>query len=135
VPRSIAFPEKTNESNVTGFLNMLIAAKENKVKRFVYASSSSVYGDEPTLPKREEKIGNPLSPYAVSKYTNELYAQVFFKTYGLEPLGFDISMYLAPIKTPKDNMLRLFLFSSIIFFKTNLFISMAMEAIHEILLL
>jgi UDP-N-acetylglucosamine 4-epimerase len=101
VPRSIAFPEKTNESNVTGFLNMLIAAKENNVKRFVYASSSSVYGDEPTLPKREEKIGNPLSPYAVSKYTNELYAQVFFKTYGLETIGLRYFNVFGPNQDPE----------------------------------
>lgn len=100
VPRSIAFPEKTNESNVTGFLNMLIAAKENKVNRFVYASSSSVYGDEPSLPKIETKIGNPLSPYAVSKYTNELYAQVFYKTYGLETIGLRYFNVFGPNQDP-----------------------------------
>ncbi len=100
VPRSIAFPEKTNESNVTGFLNMLIAAKENKVKRFVYASSSSVYGDETSLPKIETKIGNPLSPYAVSKYTNELYAQVFYKTYGLETIGLRYFNVFGPNQDP-----------------------------------
>lgn len=101
VPRSIAFPEKTNESNVTGFLNMLIAAKENKVHRFVYASSSSVYGDEPSLPKIETKIGNPLSPYAVSKYTNELYAQVFYKTYGLETIGLRYFNVFGPNQDPE----------------------------------
>lgn len=87
VPRSLLFPEKTNEINVSGFVNMLIAAKENNVKRFVYASSSSVYGDEYSLPKVETKIGAQLSPYAVSKYTNELYASVFAKSYGLETIG------------------------------------------------
>ncbi|MCE2963773.1 MAG: SDR family oxidoreductase [Chitinophagales bacterium] len=87
VPRSLLFPEKTNEINVSGFVNMLIAAKDNNVKRFVYASSSSVYGDEYSLPKVEAKIGAQLSPYAVSKYTNELYANVFAKSYGLETIG------------------------------------------------
>ncbi len=87
VPRSIKYPESTNEVNITGTLNMLIAAKENNIQRFIYASSSSVYGDEETLPKIEEKIGKPLSPYAVSKYTNELYAYNFYKIYGLETIG------------------------------------------------
>ena len=87
VPRSINDPINSNLSNVTGFLNMITAAKENKVKRFVYASSSSVYGDSKELPKVEEKTGNLLSPYAVTKYTNELYAGVFHKIYDIEPIG------------------------------------------------
>jgi len=87
VPRSIDDPIISNNSNVTGFLNMITAAKDNGVKRFVYASSSSVYGDSPELPKIEEKRGNLLSPYAVTKYVNELYAGVFQKCYGMEPIG------------------------------------------------
>ncbi len=87
VPRSIKDPITTNEVNINGFLNMLIAARDNKVKRFVYAASSSTYGDHPGLPKVEDKIGKPLSPYAVTKYVNELYADVFYKTYGLETIG------------------------------------------------
>lgn len=87
VPRSIKDPVTTNEVNITGFLNMLIAARDNNVKRFVYAASSSTYGDHPDLPKVEDKIGNPLSPYAVTKYVNELYADVFYKTYKLETIG------------------------------------------------
>lgn len=87
VPRSIADPIKTNESNVTGFLNMLQAAKEEGVKSFTYAASSSTYGDHPALPKVEENIGNPLSPYAVTKYVNELYASVFGKSYDFKSIG------------------------------------------------
>jgi len=87
VPRSIADPALTNSANVTGYLNMLIAAKEAKVETFVYAASSSTYGDHPALPKLEDNIGKPLSPYAVTKYVNELYADVFFKTYGLNTIG------------------------------------------------
>ena len=87
VPRSVADPIITNESNVTGFLNMLVAARNAKVKRFVYAASSSTYGDHPALPKVEDHIGKPLSPYAVTKYVNELYADVFGKTYGLQCIG------------------------------------------------
>jgi len=87
VPRSIKDPITTNEVNISGFLNMLIAARDNKVKRFVYAASSSTYGDHPGLPKVEDKIGKPLSPYAVTKYVNELYADVFYKTYKLETIG------------------------------------------------
>ncbi len=87
VPRSIKDPATTNEVNISGFLNMLIAARDNNVKRFVYAASSSTYGDHPGLPKVEDKIGKPLSPYAVTKYVNELYADVFYKTYGLETIG------------------------------------------------
>src|SRR5690606_24861543 len=80
VPRSINDPITTNEVNVTGFLNMLVAARDAKVKRFVYAASSSTYGDSQALPKVEDTIGNPLSPYAITKYINELYADVFSKT-------------------------------------------------------
>lgn len=87
VPRSINDPITTNEVNIAGFLNMLVAARDNNVKRFVYAASSSTYGDHPGLPKVEDKIGKPLSPYAVTKYVNELYAGVFYKTYGLETIG------------------------------------------------
>ena len=87
VPRSIADPVLTNSANVTGFLNMLVAAKEAKVSSFVYAASSSTYGDHPALPKVEDNIGKPLSPYAVTKYVNELYADVFHKTYGLNTTG------------------------------------------------
>jgi len=87
VPRSIKDPISTNENNVNGFLNMLVAAKENNVKRFVYAASSSTYGDSKELPKVEENIGMPLSPYAVTKYVNELYAHVFGSLYGMETIG------------------------------------------------
>lgn len=87
VPRSIGDPVTTNEVNVSGFLNMLVAARDAKVKRFVYAASSSTYGDSQGLPKVEEVIGKPLSPYAITKYVNELYAEIFGKTYGLETIG------------------------------------------------
>lgn len=87
VSRSIADPIATNETNVTGFLNMLTASRDAKVKRFVYAASSSTYGDHPALPKQEAVIGNPLSPYAVTKYVNELYASVFARTYGSQTIG------------------------------------------------
>lgn len=87
VPRSIANPLTTNAANITGFLNMLQAAKEANVKSFTYAASSSTYGDHPALPKVEENIGNPLSPYAVTKYVNELYAGVYAKTYGFKTIG------------------------------------------------
>ncbi|MDY3479728.1 SDR family oxidoreductase [Riemerella anatipestifer] len=87
VPRSIENPITSNEVNVSGFLNMLVAARDAKVKRFVYAASSSTYGDSKSLPKVEEVIGKPLSPYAITKYVNELYADVFSKTYGLECIG------------------------------------------------
>ena len=87
VPRSIDDPLASNNTNVTGFLNMLTASKSNGVKRFVFASSSSVYGDSEELPKVESRIGKPLSPYAVTKYTNELYAEVFYRTYGFETIG------------------------------------------------
>jgi UDP-N-acetylglucosamine 4-epimerase len=87
VPRSIKDPLTTNEVNIDGFLNMLIAARDKKVKRFVYAASSSTYGDSENLPKVEDVIGNPLSPYAVTKYVNELYAHVFKLNYGMEIIG------------------------------------------------
>jgi UDP-N-acetylglucosamine/UDP-N-acetylgalactosamine 4-epimerase len=87
VPRSIADPITTNNVNISGFLNMLNAAKEAHVKRFVYAASSSTYGDSEQLPKVEENIGKPLSPYAVTKYVNELYADVYSKTFGIETIG------------------------------------------------
>ena len=87
VPRSIEDPITTNECNITGFLNMLVAARDANVKRFVYAASSSTYGDHPDLPKVENKIGNPLSPYAVTKYVNELYASVFAINYGFKTIG------------------------------------------------
>lgn len=87
VPRSIDDPILTNSSNIDGFLNMLVAARDAGVKSFVYAASSSTYGDEPTLPKQEHRIGKPLSPYAVTKYVNELYADVFASAYGFECIG------------------------------------------------
>lgn len=87
VPRSIADPITTNAANITGFLNMLVAARDAGVKSFTYAASSSTYGDHPALPKVEENIGNPLSPYAVTKYVNELYANVFARTYGFKTIG------------------------------------------------
>ena len=87
VPRSIKDPLTTHRANATGFLNMLTGAKDAGVKRFVYAASSSTYGDSPTLPKVEDVIGRPLSPYAVTKYLNELYADVFGRTYGLSSVG------------------------------------------------
>ncbi len=87
VPRSIADPLITNQNNIDGYLNMLVAAKNAQVKRFVYAASSSTYGDHPDLPKIESKIGNPLSPYAVTKLVNELYAEVFAKTYNFKSIG------------------------------------------------
>ncbi|WP_168382128.1 NAD-dependent epimerase/dehydratase family protein [Acinetobacter indicus] len=87
VPRSIADPITTNAANITGFLNMLVAARDAKVSSFTYAASSSTYGDHPALPKVEENIGKPLSPYAVTKYVNELYADVFARTYGFKAIG------------------------------------------------
>jgi UDP-N-acetylglucosamine/UDP-N-acetylgalactosamine 4-epimerase len=87
VPRSIKDPVTSNDVNVSGFLNMLIAARDNGVKRFVFAASSSTYGDSESMPKVEDIIGRPLSPYAITKYVNELYADIFSKTYGLETIG------------------------------------------------
>ena len=87
VPRSIKDPITSNDVNVSGFLNMLVAARDNGVKSFVYAASSSTYGDSESMPKVEDIIGKPLSPYAITKYVNELYADIFSKTYGLETIG------------------------------------------------
>lgn len=87
VPRSINDPITSNDVNVSGFLNMLVASRDAGVKRFVYAASSSTYGDSESLPKVEDKIGKPLSPYAITKYVNELYADIFAKTYGLQTIG------------------------------------------------
>lgn len=100
VPRSIKEPVYFNEVNVGGFVNMLKAAVDNNIKQFVYASSSSVYGDEPTLPKKEERIGNCLSPYAATKKTNELYAQVFADVYGLKIMGFRYFNIFGPRQDP-----------------------------------
>jgi len=87
VPRSLEDPLTTNSANIDGFLNMLVASRDAGVKRFVYAASSSTYGDHPDLPKVEDRIGRPLSPYAVTKYVNELYADVFARAYGVESIG------------------------------------------------
>ncbi|MCB1976151.1 MAG: Vi polysaccharide biosynthesis UDP-N-acetylglucosaminuronic acid C-4 epimerase TviC [Nitrosomonas sp.] len=100
VPRSIDDPILTNENNVTGFLNMLVAARDAKAKRFVYAASSSTYGDHPDLPKVESVIGNPLSPYAVTKYVNELYADVFARCYGTESIGLRYFNVFGPRQDP-----------------------------------
>jgi UDP-N-acetylglucosamine 4-epimerase len=100
VPRSIADPITSNASNVTGFLNMLVAARDSGVKRFVYAASSSTYGDHPGLPKVEDTIGRPLSPYAVTKYVNELYADVFGRCYGLETVGLRYFNVFGPRQDP-----------------------------------
>ena len=101
VPRSLKEPETTNSVNVDGFLNILIAAKDEKVKRFVYASSSSVYGDSLDLPQIEDRIGKPLSPYAVSKYVNELYAKVFYDNFGIEVIGLRYFNVFGPRQSPK----------------------------------
>jgi UDP-N-acetylglucosamine/UDP-N-acetyl-alpha-D-glucosaminouronate 4-epimerase len=102
VPRSIADPLTTNEVNIAGFLNMLVAQKESKsVKRMVFAASSSTYGDSKTLPKVEEQIGKPLSPYAVTKYVNELYADVFYRTYGTQTIGLRYFNVFGPKQSPK----------------------------------
>jgi UDP-N-acetylglucosamine 4-epimerase len=100
VPRSIANPIGTNETNISGFLNMLVAARDAKARRFVYAASSSTYGDHPALPKVEDQIGKPLSPYAVTKYVNELYADVFGKTYGTESIGLRYFNVFGPRQDP-----------------------------------
>jgi UDP-N-acetylglucosamine/UDP-N-acetylgalactosamine 4-epimerase len=100
VPRSINDPLTTNAVNITGTLNIFTAAKKTKVKRVVYAASSSTYGDHPGLPKTEDKIGNPLSPYAVSKYVNELYARVYASTYGLETIGLRYFNVFGPKQNP-----------------------------------
>ena len=100
VPRSIADPVTTDEVNVGGFVKMLSAAKEAGIKRFVYAASSSTYGDHPGLPKVEDRIGKPLSPYAVTKYANELYADVFARTYGMEIIGLRYFNIFGPRQDP-----------------------------------
>ena len=101
VPRSIKDPITTNSVNIDGFLNMLVAARDNDVKRFVYAASSSTYGDSRQLPKVEDTIGKPLSPYALTKYVNELYAGIFEKTYGLECIGLRYFNVFGPRQDPK----------------------------------
>lgn len=102
VPRSINDPNTTNDVNITGFLNMMVALKEsNSVKRMVYAASSSTYGDSKTLPKVEDNIGKPLSPYAVTKYVNELYADVFGKTYNTDVIGLRYFNIFGPKQSPK----------------------------------
>jgi UDP-N-acetylglucosamine 4-epimerase len=100
VPRSIENPILTNASNITGFLNILVAARDAKVKRFVYAASSSTYGDHPGLPKVEDAIGKPLSPYAVTKYVNELYADVFARCYGMDSIGLRYFNVFGPRQDP-----------------------------------
>lgn len=100
VPRSIEDPIATHEANVTGFVNMLVAARDAKVGRFVYAASSSTYGDHPGLPKVEDEIGRPLSPYAVTKYANELYADVFARCYGLNSIGLRYFNIFGPRQDP-----------------------------------
>ena len=100
VPRSVEDPISTNDSNVTGFLNMLVSARNAKVKRFVFAGSSSTYGDHSGIPKVEDQIGKPLSPYAITKYVNELYAEVFFKTYGLQSIGLRYFNVFGPRQDP-----------------------------------
>lgn len=100
VPRSVKDPVTSNEVNVSGFVNMITAAKDEGVKTFVYASSSSIYGDEPNLPKVEQRVGNPLSPYAVTKKTNELYANVFHSLYGMKILGLRYFNVFGPRQDP-----------------------------------
>jgi UDP-N-acetylglucosamine 4-epimerase len=100
VPRSIADPKATHEANVDGFVNILIAVRDAKVKRFVYASSSSVYGDHPDLPKVEDRVGKPLSPYAVTKCINEIYAEVFARTYGMATIGLRYFNVFGPRQDP-----------------------------------
>ncbi|MBD1396941.1 SDR family oxidoreductase [Pontibacter sp. JH31] len=100
VPRSINDPITSNDVNISGFLNMLVAARDTGVKRLVYAASSSTYGDHPGLPKVEDKIGNPLSPYAVTKYVNELYASVFSKTYDFHTIGLRYFNVFGPKQNP-----------------------------------
>jgi UDP-N-acetylglucosamine 4-epimerase len=101
VPRSIAEPITSHEANVTGFLNMLLAARDAKVRRFVYASSSAIYGDHPGLPKVEDKIGQPLSPYAATKYFNEVYADVCARNYGTETIGLRYFNVFGPRQDPE----------------------------------
>ncbi|MGI9025430.1 MAG: NAD-dependent epimerase/dehydratase family protein [Burkholderiaceae bacterium] len=101
VPRSLEDPIATNAANIDGFLNMLVAARDSRVSRFVYAASSSTYGDHPALPKVEEHIGRPLSPYAVTKYVNELYADVFARSYGLATIGLRYFNVFGPRQDPE----------------------------------
>lgn len=101
VPRSVNDPLTTNEVNITGTLNIFTAAKEKKIKRVIYAASSSTYGDHPGLPKVEDQIGNPLSPYAVTKYVNELYARVYASLYQMEFIGFRYFNIFGPKQNPK----------------------------------
>jgi UDP-N-acetylglucosamine 4-epimerase len=100
VPRSLTDPITTNNTNITGFLNMLVAARDAKVQSFIFAASSSTYGDHPALPKLEENIGNPLSPYAVTKYVNELYASVFARCYGFKAIGLRYFNVFGPRQDP-----------------------------------
>ncbi len=100
VPRSLADPLATNDTNITGFLNVLVAARDAKVQSFTYAASSSTYGDHPALPKVEENIGNPLSPYAVTKYVNELYASVFARSYDFKTIGLRYFNVFGPRQDP-----------------------------------
>lgn len=100
VPRSVDDPLSSHNANVNGFLNVLLAARENRIRRVVFASSSAVYGDEPTLPKEETKIGVPLSPYAVTKYVDELYGRVFTDLYGMECIGFRYFNVFGPRQDP-----------------------------------
>lgn len=100
VPRSVADPITTNSANITGYLNMLVAARDANVKRFVYAASSSTYGDHPALPKVEDRIGKPLSPYAVTKLVNELYADVFARTYDFKTIGLRYFNVFGPRQNP-----------------------------------
>lgn len=101
VPRSLADPVATHAANATGFVNMLVAARDAEVKRFVYAASSSTYGDHPDLPKVEDRIGRPLSPYAVTKYVNEVYASVFERSYGIETIGLRYFNVFGPRQDPE----------------------------------
>src|SRR6185295_1547064 len=101
VPLSMTDPLRCHATNVTGFLNVLLAARDAKVKRVVYASSSAVYGDDPGLPKVEEKIGNPLSPYAASKRMNEIYAETFHRSYGLQTIGLRYFNVFGPRQDPE----------------------------------
>lgn len=103
VPRSLVDPITTNSANITGFLNMLVAARDANVKSFTYAASSSTYGDHRDLPKQEEKIGRPLSPYAVTKYVNELYADIFFKSYEFSTIGLRYFNVFGPRQNPNGD--------------------------------
>jgi len=103
VPRSISSPIITNDNNVTGFLNILASAKESKVKRLIFASSSSTYGNSTFIPKEENIIGNPLSPYAVTKFVNELYADVFYRCYGLNYIGLRYFNVFGPNQDPNSS--------------------------------